>query len=86
MDVIARLPDCDGRAADAISAYTQMEDAPDCSQFRSQSVQVLGSVFHNTDGPSHGLTLKTHWYFLNEICTVTHSQLLWERQFEEGLL
>ena len=29
MDVIARLPECDGQAADAISAYTQvkMEDA-----------------------------------------------------------
>ena len=29
MDVIVRLPDCDGQAADAISAYTQvkMEDA-----------------------------------------------------------
>ena len=29
MDVIARLPDCDGQAADAISAYTQvkMKDA-----------------------------------------------------------
>ena len=30
MDVIARLPDCDGEAADAVSAYTQvkLEDAP----------------------------------------------------------
>ena len=30
MDVIARLPDCDGQAADAVSAYTlvKMEDAP----------------------------------------------------------
>ena len=30
MDVIARLPHCDGQAADAISAYTQvkMEDSP----------------------------------------------------------
>ena len=30
MDVIARLPGCDGQAADAVSAYTQvkMEDAP----------------------------------------------------------
>ena len=29
-DAIARLPDCDGQAADAVSAYTQvkMEDAP----------------------------------------------------------
>ena len=30
MDVIARLPDCDGQAADAVSACTRvkMEDAP----------------------------------------------------------
>ena len=30
MDVISRLPGCDGQAADAVSAYTQvkMEDAP----------------------------------------------------------
>ena len=30
MDIISRLPGCDGQAADAVSAYTQvkMEDAP----------------------------------------------------------
>ena len=30
MDIISRLPRCDGQAADAVSAYTQvkMEDAP----------------------------------------------------------
>ena len=30
MDIIARLPDCDGQAADAVIAYTQvkLEDAP----------------------------------------------------------
>ena len=30
MDIISRLPGCDGHAADAVSAYTQvtMEDAP----------------------------------------------------------
>ena len=30
MDVIARVPDCDGQAAEAVSGYTQvkMEDAP----------------------------------------------------------
>ena len=30
MDVIARVPGCDGQAADAVSPYTQvkMEDAP----------------------------------------------------------
>ena len=38
MDVIARLPDCDGHAADAISAYAQvkMEDAPQIA-FNSKS-------------------------------------------------
>ena len=47
MDVIARLPDCDGQAADAVSAYTQikMEDAPKLSEFRSASVQIYGHVF-----------------------------------------
>ena len=25
MDVVARLPDCDGQAADAVSAYTQVK-------------------------------------------------------------
>ena len=30
VDVIARMPDCDGQAADAVSAYThvKLEDAP----------------------------------------------------------
>ena len=30
MDVVARLPDCDGQAAGAVSTYTQvkLEDAP----------------------------------------------------------
>ena len=30
MDLIARFPDCDGQAADAVSAYTQvkLQDAP----------------------------------------------------------
>ena len=34
MDVIARLPDCDGQAADAVSAYTQvkLEDALQVAQ------------------------------------------------------
>ena len=35
MDVLARLPDCDGQAADAVSAYTQvkLEDAARLLQF-----------------------------------------------------
>ena len=35
MDIISRLPGCDGQAADAVSAYTQvkMEDAPKLLKF-----------------------------------------------------
>ena len=34
MDVMARLPDCDGQAADAVSAYAQvkMQDVPKLPQ------------------------------------------------------
>ena len=54
MDVIARLPGCDGQAAHAVSGYTQvkMEDAPRLlknSQIRN--VQVSGYVFHDTKWP-----------------------------------
>ena len=40
MDVIARLSECTGQAADAVSAYTQvkMEDAPKLQKFQSQNV------------------------------------------------
>ena len=44
LDVIARLPDCDGQAADATSAYTQvkLEDAPQLQKkFQSQNVQIF---------------------------------------------
>ena len=43
-------------------------------KFRSQSVQICGYVFHDTNGQNHGLTSKSQWYLLNEICTVTQSQ------------
>ena len=52
---------------------------PDCSEFQSQNVQMYGYVFHDASGQSHGRTLKTLWFLLSEICTVTH---LLERQFE----
>ena len=55
---IARLPDCDGQAADAVSAYTQVKLLPDCSKFQSQDVQTYGYVFHDINGPNLGQTLK----------------------------
>ena len=44
MDVIARLPDCDGQAADAVSAYTQVKNGG-CSQIAQNSkVRVSGCM------------------------------------------
>ena len=47
MNVIARLPDCDRQADDAVSAYTQvrLEDASKFLKFQSQSVQIFGCVY-----------------------------------------
>ena len=55
MDIISRLPGCDGQAADAVSAYTQvkMEDAP--KLFKIQN---------------HGPVWKTQSFLLSEICMV----------------
>ena len=52
MDVLARLPDCDGQAVDAVSAHThvKLEDAPDFSKLQSRNVQTYGYVYHDTNG------------------------------------
>ena len=76
MDGIARLPDSDGQAADAISAYTQVKwrMLDYYFKFQSHNVQKYGYVFQNTNGRSHEKTLKILLFFLNEIYTDTHSQ------------
>ena len=66
MDVIARLPDCDGQAADAVSAYTQVKLE------RLSDVQMYGYVFHDTNCRNPGQTMKILWYFSNEFFTDTH--------------
>ena len=54
MDVIARLPDCDGQAADA---YTRKnEDAQKLQKIRNQNVRMYGYVFQNRNGRSRGNT------------------------------
>ena len=53
MDVIARQPECDGQAADAISAYTQveMEDAPKLLKIpKSECPDVRIRLLQNTNG------------------------------------
>ena len=86
-DVIARLTDCDGQAAGAVSAYTQvkMEDAP-----RLHSIpkwECPDVWIRPPRNKCHGLTVKIQWFLSNEICMDTQlSGFLWERQFEKVLL
>ena len=62
VDVVARLPDCDGQAADSVSAYTEakLDDAP-----RLLKTQMAKHP---------GQTLKIPWYVSNEIYMDIHWQ------------
>ena len=76
MDIIFRLAGCDGQAADAASAYSQvkMEDAHKLSTFQNRSVQTFGFVYHDTNGLNHGPVWKTQLFLLRRICMV----ILWQ--------
>ena len=91
-DVIPRLPDCDGQAADVVWAYTQvkLEDAPEIAQkFQSQNVHILyiyiyGHVFHDIHDQYRGQISKVQWFFSKRnLHGHPLADLLWERQFEE---
>ena len=76
MDIISRLPGCDGQAADAVSAYTQvkMEDAHKLNKFPNRSVQTFGFVHYDTNGLNLGPVWKTQSFLLSEICMVILQQ------------
>ena len=89
IDVTARLPDCNGQAADAVSAYTQvkMEDAPrllripksDCPDIWIRLPRrKWPTSWANIEDPV--VPLERNWY--------GHplAGLLWGRQIEEVLL
>ena len=89
MDVIARLPDCDGQAADAVSAYTQvkMEDAPRLLRIPKSGCPDIWirlprlkwpKSLANIEDPVVPLERNLYGHPL--------AGLLWERQFEEVLL
>ena len=68
MDIISRLPGCDGQAADAVSAYTQvkMEDArklfkipkSECPDVRGETDRTASDIDHPTSS-SRSSTLPT---------------------------
>ena len=89
MDIISRLPGCDGQAADAVSAYTQvkMEDAPRLLKiFESECPDVWIRLprqkwpksWSSMEDPVVPLERNLYGHPL--------AGLLWERQFEKILL
>ena len=70
MDIISRLPGCDGQAADAASAYTQVktEDAHKLLRIPKSECPDIGFVYHDTNGRNHGPVWKTQLFLLNGIC------------------
>ena len=76
MDVISRLPECSGQAADAVSAFTHVEteDAPKLLKIPKSECPFFGFVYHDTTGQNHGPVWKTQSFLLSRICTV----ILWQ--------
>ena len=73
MDIISRLPGCDGQAADAVSAYTQvkMDDSPKLLKIAKIGIsRHLDSSTPTQNGLNHGPVSKTQSFLLNGICTV----------------
>ena len=73
MDIISRLPGCDGQAADAVSAYTQVrkEDDP-------QLLKIPKSEWSSIEDPVVPLERNLYGHPL--------AGLLWVRQFGKILL
>ena len=90
MDVIATLPHCDGQAADAVSAYTQvkMEDAPRLLRIpKVRMSRCLENVFHDTKWPKSWASIEDPVVLLERnLYGHPLAGLLWERQFDEVLL
>ena len=74
MDIISRLLGCDGQAADAVSAYTQvkMEDAHKLLKIpKSECPDIwIRLPRHKKNGQNHGPVWKTQSFLLKGICTV----------------
>ena len=83
-EIIFRLSGCAGQAADAVSAYTQVEteDAPKLLKISKSECPDIWIRQHDTNGPNHGPVWKTLSFFLSEICIV----ILWQDCYGKGNL
>ena len=87
---LARLPDCDGQAADAASTYTQvkMEDAHRLLRIptKSECPWTYRDVFHDKWQKSWSTIEDPVVLLERNLYGHPFAGLLWEGQFEEGLL
>ena len=89
MDIIPRLPGCDGQAADAISAYTQvkMEDAPKLLKIPKSECPDIWIRLPRHKWPKSWSSIEDSLVPLERnLCGDLLAGLLWERQFEKILL
>ena len=89
MDIISRLPGCDGQAADAVSAYTQvkMEDAPKLLKIPESECPDIWIRLPRHKWPKSWSSMEDPVVPLGRnLYGHPLAGLLWERQFEKILL
>ena len=76
MDIISRLPGCDGQAADAVSAYTQvkMEDARKLLKISKSECPDIWIRLPRHKWPKSWSSIEDQLFLLSEICMV----ILWK--------
>ena len=87
--VIARLPDCDGQAADAVSAYTQvkMKDAPILLRIPRSKCHEIWMRLPRHRWPKSWMHIKDTVVPLERyLCGHPLAGLLWVRNLAENLL
>ena len=88
MDIISRLPGCDGQAADAVSAYAQvkMEDAPKLLKIPKSECPDIWIRLPRHKWPKSWSSMEDPVVPLERnLCGHPLAGLLWERQFEKIL-
>ena len=89
MDIISRLPDCAGQAADAVSAKTQVkvEDAPKLLKIPKSECPDIWIRLPRHEWPKSCSKKEDPVVLLERnLCGHPLEGLLWERQFEKILL
>ena len=89
MEIISRLPGCDGQAADAVSAYTQvkMEDAHKLLKIPKSECPDLWIRLPRHKWPKSRSSTEDPVVLLERnLCGHPLAGLLWERKFEKILL